>query len=582
MWWLASAVASSRQDMASLSEDTHVSELALDSQLKCPVCSEHYREPKLLPCGHTICLHCIEDLVSTSSANTEVLRESVAPTSDVTLSCPECACEHSLPSEGARSFPADYSAVQAIDAATWHICMQQNSSSCGVCETVGQVEAFCSVCASFLCSQCTSAHKRMRTFADHNLSPPHVSTLTIPPTHRTIFCTQHPTVAVNMYCVTCEQLICNECLCRPARLSVTPGQDSPVHLSHMINPITEESLSLLQDRIAQLTAQARLLLHTLKHDLQGLENQEEKVKVHPDKLRKAVNETVDSWIAAIENTRQKALRQIDESCTESIKFCQEQKLAVSERIKRVESSLRFTSKAIRCDGTSMRFVMLSRSWSLLESPIKDCRTVATPTTCNFYQVKTPRRESASLDLLVTRVQSLTISKITRVELGRTSSLEVSFRHKPIESPVFRVAFLGRSKRFADLTNCSRRDECVWEVEFTPRCIGRYHIEAQVYGQWISSQPFSTSPLSQLQVGDMVTLSPDTPFELVFLKPPNVDTGRIERVQYSSSDSGRTINYKFEIMWGQATESSQFYFSFLRNSYHPFPLELAVDPPNSVS
>ena len=35
----------------------------LDEELTCPVCTEHFKEPKVLPCCHYHCKTCIADLI---------------------------------------------------------------------------------------------------------------------------------------------------------------------------------------------------------------------------------------------------------------------------------------------------------------------------------------------------------------------------------------------------------------------------------------------------------------------------------------------------------------------------------------
>ena len=51
--------------------------------LKCSICLEFYFDPRVLPCLHTFCLHCLEPLVK-----------------DGTISCPQCRVKHKIPKGG--------------------------------------------------------------------------------------------------------------------------------------------------------------------------------------------------------------------------------------------------------------------------------------------------------------------------------------------------------------------------------------------------------------------------------------------------------------------------------------------------
>ena len=51
----------------------------LDEELTCPVCQEHFKEPKVLPCLHYYCKKCVADLISRAKGKP--------------FSCPECRRE---------------------------------------------------------------------------------------------------------------------------------------------------------------------------------------------------------------------------------------------------------------------------------------------------------------------------------------------------------------------------------------------------------------------------------------------------------------------------------------------------------
>lgn len=59
--------------------------------LQCPICLEDFFEPKLLPCLHSLCAACIEELASSSSRS---------------ISCPLCRAECKIPNGGAKKLPS--------------------------------------------------------------------------------------------------------------------------------------------------------------------------------------------------------------------------------------------------------------------------------------------------------------------------------------------------------------------------------------------------------------------------------------------------------------------------------------------
>ena len=59
----------------------------LESEITCPICQEHYTEPKVLPCLHYYCKKCILKLAHMTQ-------------SGKSFHCPECRCEATLPEGG--------------------------------------------------------------------------------------------------------------------------------------------------------------------------------------------------------------------------------------------------------------------------------------------------------------------------------------------------------------------------------------------------------------------------------------------------------------------------------------------------
>ena len=72
--------------------------------IECSICFEKYQEegekcPKLLPCSHTLCLQCLEQLVNQGGRR---------------LQCPECRENHQLPAGGVRAFNTNRYILEAL------------------------------------------------------------------------------------------------------------------------------------------------------------------------------------------------------------------------------------------------------------------------------------------------------------------------------------------------------------------------------------------------------------------------------------------------------------------------------------
>ena len=64
---------------------------------ECPVCFEEFEDPKLLPCNHTLCLECLENVRKEKS-----------------LTCPMCNSKHDVPDTGVVAFSDNPHVTQLI------------------------------------------------------------------------------------------------------------------------------------------------------------------------------------------------------------------------------------------------------------------------------------------------------------------------------------------------------------------------------------------------------------------------------------------------------------------------------------
>ncbi|XP_050691986.1 RING finger protein nhl-1-like [Eriocheir sinensis] len=121
----------------------------LEQLLTCCICLDRFRNPKLLPCQHSVCMEpCMEGLV-------DYVRRQVK--------CPECRAEHRIPYNGVQGFPSNVTLQRFLEA---HIEITgetpdphtgQYMERCNVCNEKNYLSV-CAHCDKKICEDCKAAH----------------------------------------------------------------------------------------------------------------------------------------------------------------------------------------------------------------------------------------------------------------------------------------------------------------------------------------------------------------------------------------------------------------------------------------
>ena len=182
--------------------------LKLEKQLTCPVCLELYTNPKTLPCLHSFCEACIEQLPQDKEGETYY------------ISCPTCHHRIELPGEGAGAFPAAFTLNNLKEI----YCLMKKVSdpqqvTCDNC-TTANATGYCKDCNQFLCTECIGTHKKWAPIAHHQIKSLDEMTASVSSTSQLLPVIQEPIVTCSVhshdepskyYCDTCDDPICRDC-----------------------------------------------------------------------------------------------------------------------------------------------------------------------------------------------------------------------------------------------------------------------------------------------------------------------------------------------------------------------------------
>ena len=182
----------------------------VEEQLTCPICLDYYASPKTLPCLHSFCHQCLEGLPLESQGEKLV------------LTCPTCRSLTELPEKGASGFPI---AFHINNLAEIHGLLKKVSGKkqveCDNCNEVGtsaNATGYCKVCTKFFCSNCIKVHNKWGPTSKHqmlSLDELADTAVELVPVKEEVIsnCSNH-NKPLEIYCETCQKLICHNCTVR--------------------------------------------------------------------------------------------------------------------------------------------------------------------------------------------------------------------------------------------------------------------------------------------------------------------------------------------------------------------------------
>ncbi|ESO92193.1 hypothetical protein LOTGIDRAFT_121286 [Lottia gigantea] len=106
---------------------------------ECSICYEGFTIPKILPCGHTFCVDCLERYIGDKTE---------------TFPCPICQQDVKIPEGGAKMFTTNF--ILQTSKHTTQVKKQPPSTTQPRCPNHNQreVDYYCNNCSVGLCSKC--------------------------------------------------------------------------------------------------------------------------------------------------------------------------------------------------------------------------------------------------------------------------------------------------------------------------------------------------------------------------------------------------------------------------------------------
>ena len=200
---------------ASLTVTRSVTEI--QNLLVCDVCKKTINEPKILPCSHSFCKACLENLATQDDENVDGEGKK--------LDCPTCMSTVTLKPDGnVAGLPDSEFIAKLLTAVGQDRKKEAASAVCSYprCKKEPSI-TICMECEMLLCQECYTSHDCWPSMRCHTILS--ISEIINRDEQReigaeTLSCTRHKDVIPKFYCETCKELICIKCM---ASVHTKPG-----------------------------------------------------------------------------------------------------------------------------------------------------------------------------------------------------------------------------------------------------------------------------------------------------------------------------------------------------------------------
>ena len=296
----------------------------LHEEVSCSVCMSPFTEPKILPCFHTFCLHCLNELQRTSGKHGEI-------------TCPECRRKFQVPGSGyPKELPANFRMNSLLDVMAIEKC-NVAGVKCGNCEKTSGESFYCFKCCTFWCDDCIAAHNIIRANKDHRvLAIRDFQDQDIEDVlKRPVFCQieHHESEELKFFCKNCENAICNTCA-----ITLHEG-----HAKLLLQNVANERKSSLQSAMETQKEKALQMRNTIT----SLQSECNEIQEQVACVKKSAQSFIDNLMEVLEAKKRELFKEVEEKAQEVIERLVKQQSEVEYKLRRIETAIEETERFLK-------------------------------------------------------------------------------------------------------------------------------------------------------------------------------------------------------------------------------------------
>ena len=310
--------------MAELVDIVEKSMEDLEKEITCPVCQDHYTDPKVLPCLHYYCKQCIYRLALRTGLDKPFF---------------ECRRDTTLPQGCVDNLPTAFFINRMKELySKMERAHGKLDAKCELCSE-DKAEAFCRQCAQFICEKCIETHQRMKkSFPGHRivtfeeLKEGGVKEITSQE-YPLQTCRKHEEL-IKMYCFDCNCLICCDC--------TIMDHPRPEHNYEFVKIAAPE----MKKKLIQQLEPLKEVQADYSRAVEEIQTTKCEIEAQGDSITNDIEKSFEELHTIIENRKQELLKEAAKKVTQKLERLSIQEKSLSTVFAVVQSVIEYTKQSI--------------------------------------------------------------------------------------------------------------------------------------------------------------------------------------------------------------------------------------------
>lgn len=279
----------------------------------------------------------------------------------------------------------DYAIEDKLDKVRESSCQEEDlkfSLRCGLCESTDPVVSYCDNCSFPLCEFCHKAHQCLKQCNGHSVKSVDeidsklLSRMVVKHASHLV-CTKHPTQVPQIFCNSCDELVCCKCVIKG-------------HQGHRFVEINSETRHAMEKKLSDTSPSVCTVLKMFEKNLKYVETVEKFTNDIGMKNQADIKKMFDEFISILQKRRDDLLAKSEERNNAKLKLIWSEKDFLEQMVAILTTTLSFSERLQTCKNDGEYLSLASQALLRLrglEDSSWDCKTVEEIDQCYLYLEK---------------------------------------------------------------------------------------------------------------------------------------------------------------------------------------------------